>query len=663
MDGFFERLAQLGNTLRALGAALLGVVIALLFMIGALEQGSVRWFLVFLFISIAVALVLIWPWLSDRARKNREQREWEQEQRATKKGWNEELASLYQQASKQYPTSREFVTAVAQHLEHSIKEQQLYQPSPELWKTILLAVKDLYEPFIPKTALTRPAQVRDEDTYRDEHLRLLGPATQAERFDAKQFGTQFHDAICAFLTALPLPPSHIHFVVPAKYVMDVQDAVKKMTWSLISLSSSHHEGARRAAELQKSKEKVYPQDWKGDPLQAISLYLPPCLQVLFNHPVAWGIPDETRFMHHHVMGRTGSGKTTYLSHWITRDIPKVIENNATLIVMDSVRLVRQLSQLKCFGPGESLHERVVIIDTDPHYLTALNPFKTPYAVPMLHYALSGGAGEDEQWSEALHWVLRAAAQVPDATLDTLYEIIKPQQKGYVFPFDAPLDPQTADYFAYSWKDVPATSRNALTRRIRGLALQPVIQKMFSGVREHQLDLASELDQGGKVFLISTQGLEPDDSRTMGRLFLFLIDLISRQRTNKEERELTPIFMYLDECQDYVRHDASFEQLLFKARGRRISITAAHHDMEQIDNPRTKVGLQQCAIQTQLEKRGLPAKTTIETDPTLSIPFTKLDLSEQAMPHADYHALRQRIFERYGPRPTTRSPLQDIPLVD
>ena len=97
---------------------------------------------------------------------------------------------------------------------------------------------------------------------------------------------------------------------------------------------------------------------------------------LFEGSIPFAIPNNVRFEHHHIVAGSGHGKTQTLQYLIAKDLEAVERGERTVIILDSQGdLIRNVSNLKVFAPGEPLHDRIVIIDpTDVEWPVSLNLF-------------------------------------------------------------------------------------------------------------------------------------------------------------------------------------------------------------------------------------------------------------------------------------------------
>ena len=97
---------------------------------------------------------------------------------------------------------------------------------------------------------------------------------------------------------------------------------------------------------------------------------------LFDQTLDFTIPQAVRFEHHHIVAGSGHGKTQTLQFLIAQDLKAVERGERSIVVIDSQGdLIRRISHLKQFAPGEPLHDRIVLIDpTDVEWPVSLNLF-------------------------------------------------------------------------------------------------------------------------------------------------------------------------------------------------------------------------------------------------------------------------------------------------
>jgi hypothetical protein len=567
----------------SIGEILWGIFGNLLGLLGFL-LGAAFLFVV-LPIGVIVAAVVGVRYLIKEADKAEAERKLGEQMRA-------EIQELYRQASVKFTSPDEFVRILAAALVLELERQKIAVPPRDLFAELLKAGTEIYKDELPARAPPPLEQISSP-----EEIRPF--AQRAAKFDGKVLTQAIVASLVAFLKDLP-ESRQAQFAVPVRDVMNERQAIIDVMMPFYhtadiadrdlcrSIRFTYHQGAKTAAGKQKSKEElVWPLEYEGE--HASAIYLAPVLAGLFDWKVPWGLSDETRYMHHWCLGSFGSGKTTYLSHFILHDLARVAAGECSLIVMDSQRLVRQVSRLKDFAPGGPLHDRVIIIDPDPDYALALNPFQLKSSgrrerdinatVDILTYAL-GGTETTTFQKDAMGFVIEAAASVPRANLNTLLKFFETPRGGWVFPFPEVYDQLSEvvrHYFDATFARLPTVTKDGIHTRIMNLRRHSALDRMLNAPT-CELDLFNELQQGGKVILIDTDldTLNADGTQIFGRLLIAMIDQLATKRARFDEKSLRPVFVIIDEAHDYIRFDNRFGDLVVKARNKRVGLTRISH---------------------------------------------------------------------------------------
>lgn len=590
---------------------------------------------------------------------------------------HEETLRLYNLAIRDYPPAADIVRIVGEKVEAGLRSAGLPRPYKDGLDRMVDAIRHIYDQSIPDRSSLHNLDI-DDFNVRDQ----LQPFVKfAEKFDADKIADAF--AACYLALQRAMPKTEGQFLIPITSLVNVPQLVTdmcmpfaKMHGDIPTTAWRHwHAGAIRAAAEQKSKELVYPSQYKGDPEKLPELYLHPMLQPLLWAKVPWGIPDETRYMHHRCLGAPGSGKTTFLSHFILNDLPKVVRGEASLVVLDSQRLVRQLSHTRMFN-----RDGLIIIDPNKDYPLALNPFQMKSGdaerdlnakVDVLSYAFGGMTeqGSTDLQKGAMGYIISAAAHVPNANLDTLLEFFRPQKKGFLFPFPeiwGRLDPSTQYYFEHVFPNVAVNTKTGILQRIMYLRRVGAIERMLNA-SECRLDFFEQFQQGGKVVLIDTDqdALSPENREIFGRIFIAMLDQVATRRAKYDEKSLKPVFVIIDEAHDYIEYDERFAAMLVKARNKRIALTVAHHNKGQIRNEKTRNSLEEVAIRSRCPERGHPVEIDlgrVDAPKTFRVPIDPLNWASDypQLSAAEYAAMRKRIFDKFGatnvPRPAPNIPL-------
>lgn len=323
---------------------------------------------------------------------------------------------------------------------------------------------------------------------------------------------------------------------------------------------------------------------------------------LFEGDVRFTIPERTRFEHHHIVAGSGHGKTQALQYMIAHDLEAVKDGNASVVVLDSQGdLIRTISQLQCFAPGEPLHERICIIDpSDVEYPVSLNLFDvgierlqhypmlererlTNSVLELYDFVLGSllDAGMTQKQSVIFRYVTRLMLHIPDATIHTLRELMEPTSAEKFAPHIAKLTGTARQFFEteFASREFNDTKKQVL-RRLWGILENQTFERMFSHPRS-KLDLFAEMN-AGRVILINTAKdlLKETGTEIFGRFFIALIAQAAQERAVLPERQRLPTFVYIDEAADYF--DRNIGLILSQARKFNIGMVLAHQYLGQLD---------------------------------------------------------------------------------
>jgi hypothetical protein len=340
-----------------------------------------------------------------------------------------------------------------------------------------------------------------------------------------------------------------------------------------------------------------------DPTHLVSAYLggTPLLP-LFDQTIDFTIPTKTRFEHHHIVAGSGHGKTQTLQYLIANDLEAVADGNRTVIVLDSQGdLIRTISSLKCFAPGEDLHERIVIIDpSDIEYPVSLNLFDvgmdrlagyeplererlTNSILELYDFVLGTllSAEMTQKQNVIFRYVTRLMLHIPDATIHTLRELMEPNSQVKFAEHIAKLSGTARHFFEteFAGKEFEQTKKQVL-RRLWGILENQTFERMFSHPRS-KLDMFSEMN-AGKVILINTAKdlLKEQGTEIFGRFFIALIAQAAQERATLPAHKRMPTIVYVDEAQDYF--DRNIGIILAQARKQNVGMVLSHQFLGQLE---------------------------------------------------------------------------------
>jgi hypothetical protein len=323
---------------------------------------------------------------------------------------------------------------------------------------------------------------------------------------------------------------------------------------------------------------------------------------LFEGTLPFTIPTRTRFEHHHIVAGSGHGKTQTLQYLIANDLDAVERGEASIVVLDSQGdLIKTISQLKVFAPGEPLHERICIIDpTDVEYPVSLNLFDvgierlknypllererlTNSILELYDFVLGSllAAEMTQKQNVIFRYVTRLMLHIPDATIHTLRELMEPGSEKKFAPHIEKLSGTAKQFFEteFSSREFNDTKKQVL-RRLWGILENQTFERMFSHPRS-KLDLFAEMN-AGKIILINTAKdlLKESGTEIFGRFFIAMIAQAAQERAVLPEAKRLPTFVYIDEAADYF--DRNIGLILSQARKFNIGMVLAHQYLGQLD---------------------------------------------------------------------------------
>lgn len=323
---------------------------------------------------------------------------------------------------------------------------------------------------------------------------------------------------------------------------------------------------------------------------------------LFEQPVKFTIPTETRYSHMHCVGGSGHGKTQTLQYLIANDLEAVAKGERTVVVIDSQGdLIENISNLAEFAPGGPLHDRITIIDpTDVEYPVSLNMFDvgterlqgyemlererlTNSILELYDFVLGSllDAGMTQKQSVIFRYVTRLMLHIPGATIHTLRELMEPDAEKKFAEHIAKLSGSARHFFdtEFAGKEFKQTKQQVL-RRLWGILENQTFERMFSHPKS-KLDMFTEMNQG-RVILINTAKdlLKEQGTQIFGRFFIALITQASQERATLSVHKRLSTMVYVDEAQDYF--DRNIGLILAQARKQNTGMILAHQFIGQLD---------------------------------------------------------------------------------
>jgi len=289
--------------------------------------------------------------------------------------------------------------------------------------------------------------------------------------------------------------------------------------------------------------------------------------------------------HVHVLGPTGTGKSTLLARLITQDI----EQGRGVVVIDPKGdLVTDV--LGRFP--DARRDDVVVLDPTDDRPVGLNPLArasgTPPAVvvdgvlAVFHQLYADSWGPRLQ--DILHASLLTLARRDDASLVMLPLLLT--NTGFRRSLTQHLnDPVALGPFWAWYEALSEAERGAVVapvmNKLRAFLLRPQVRAVL-GQRQPKFQV-SQVFTERKVLLVNlSKGLVgPEAAGLLGSLVVADIWRSTLARTGALASQRHPVSIYIDELQDYLHLPTDLADALAQARGLGVGFTLAHQHLGQL----------------------------------------------------------------------------------
>lgn len=304
--------------------------------------------------------------------------------------------------------------------------------------------------------------------------------------------------------------------------------------------------------------------------------------------------------HLHLLGATGSGKSTLMQHLILADIR---DRRGCVVLDPKGDLVDDL--LDHLDPAQ-VEGRLVLIDpAAPSPRPGLDPLAgTDPELAIDHFTGICRRIWERHWGpradDITRHVLRTLVLAGDPALHHIPSLLT--KKAYRAPLVAAIDDPISVGGFWEWFDalpagVQVQAAGPVLSRMRALLGREFVRETI-GSPDHPVDLAAALDKGGIVLARLPKGVLGDDTaRLLGSILVAKVWQAATARAATPEHRRRDAVFYIDECQNFLNLPHAVEDMLAEARGLRLGMVLAHQHLAQLDrdlqyaisaNARTKV---------------------------------------------------------------------------
>ncbi len=296
------------------------------------------------------------------------------------------------------------------------------------------------------------------------------------------------------------------------------------------------------------------------------------------------LDGSSRLQHLHIIGRTGTGKTTLMHNLLAQDI--FIGNGAALLDPHGDLALDLLDAI----PRCRTRNTIYFNPSDLARPVGFNPLNN---VPISRRAVATDgmlAAFKHQWSDSwgprlehiLFNAVRLLLDMPRSSLLAIPRLLT--DAGYR---QRVLRHATDPVNVAFWNN----EFNAWNERYRTEAIAPVLNKVNRflsapairnclGQTKQTIDLRRIMDEGQLLIANLSKGLLGEGhANLLGGLLVSSFQLAAQSRADTTESERAPFYFYADEFQNYTSN--SFATILSEARKYGLALTIAHQYLDQL----------------------------------------------------------------------------------
>jgi hypothetical protein len=301
----------------------------------------------------------------------------------------------------------------------------------------------------------------------------------------------------------------------------------------------------------------------------------------------FGINLADRFAHTHVIGKTGTGKSTLLEGMARQDL---LHGIGTIVIDPHGDMVERI--YRSLPPVR--RSEIIYVDAanavQPYGYNPLRHVGTRYAA----VAASGLMDVfKKRWADAwgvrmehiLRNTLLALLELPNATLADVPRLFSDRSFRRAVT-ETTKNPTVRAFFEREFDRLANSYRSdglaPIQNKVGAFLADPLVRRFVS---EPAIDLhfRREMDAGRSILINLSKGrLGEDSSSLLGGMIVTTIGLASASRADVPEAERRATFVYIDEFQSFTT--LAMAEMLAELRKYRVGFTMAHQYLHQLEPP-------------------------------------------------------------------------------
>lgn len=295
------------------------------------------------------------------------------------------------------------------------------------------------------------------------------------------------------------------------------------------------------------------------------------------------VDDEQKLRHTHIIGATGTGKSTLIAHLMGEDIR--VGNGCVLFDPHGDIAEEVLAHI----PEHRIPDVIFLDPSDTDYPIGFNLLHADTEAQKIVLSsdlLSAFRQHATSWGDQMTAIF---SNTINAFLDHEQGGMLLELKRFLLEQDyrstflrGVSDPSLLYYFEHEYKLASRASLTPLLTRIDTFLRPKSIRYMLA--QQHGLDFRAILNQRKILIIKLPQGLiGEENSYLLGTLLLTKLLQSAQERQGLPQSQRHPLYVYIDEFQHFL--SPSITQILSGARKYGLGLVLAHQELSQIDDPK------------------------------------------------------------------------------
>lgn len=291
------------------------------------------------------------------------------------------------------------------------------------------------------------------------------------------------------------------------------------------------------------------------------------------------VPTALRLRHTHIIGATGTGKSTLLLSMIAQDMQL---GNGCAVLDPHGDLIESILP---YVPKERIQDVIIIDPADAEYPVAFNILSAHSEVEkdiLSSDLVAAFKRLSTSWGDQMNSVFANAilAFLENPKGGTLVDVRRFLiEKGYRESYlKGVSDPHIRYYWQHEYPLLKSSSIGSILTRLDTFLRPKLIRNMVA--QKKGLDFEHILDSKKILLVKLSQGLMgAENSYLLGTFFVSKMYQAAMARQAKSKDNRSDFFLYIDEFQNFITPSMSY--ILSGARKYHLGLILAHQDMQQL----------------------------------------------------------------------------------